>query len=188
MGQYDVRVVHKWGVTNPRTFCVGDLNEVDEKEPNNDDTEAQRVEINTTINGVILTPTDVDFFVFAGKKGQRVVFSCLTSSIDSKARPMIEMFDRSGRRLAFNRNYNGNDALADAILPEDADYVVRVSDFTYTQGSPQHFYRLSISTAPWIDAVFPPMVEPGKPAQLTLFGRNLPGGVIEPAHLPMAGR
>src|SRR5207245_332672 len=32
------------------------------------------------------------------------------------------------------------------------------------------------STGPWIDAVFPPVVEPGKPAAVTLFGRNLPGG------------
>jgi Bacterial pre-peptidase C-terminal domain len=179
VGQYDVRAIHKWGVSNPRAFCVGDLTEVTEKEPNNDDSEAQRIEINSTVNGVIATPTDVDFYVFSGKKGQRVVLSCLTSSIDSKARPMIELFDSSGRRVAFNRNYNANDAVTDAVL-EDGDYVVRVSEFTYTQGSPQHFYRLSVSTAPWIDAVFPPMVESGKPAQVTLYGRNLPGGVPEP--------
>jgi hypothetical protein len=179
VGQYDVRVINKWGVSNPRVFSVGDLNEVAEKEPNNDVPEAQRVDLNTTINGVISAPTDVDYSVFAGKKGQRVVISCLTQSIDSKARPMIELFDATGRRLAFNRNYNGNDALTDAVIPDDGDYFVRVSEFTYTQGSPQYFYRLSISTAPWIDAVFPPMVEPGKPAQVTLYGRNLPGGSLD---------
>ncbi|MCE9531186.1 MAG: PPC domain-containing protein, partial [Planctomycetes bacterium] len=168
---------------NPRTFTVGDLPEVAEKEPNNDVGEAQRIELNTTVNGVISAPTDVDFVVFPGKKGQRVIVSCLTSSIDSKARPMIEMYDVSQKRIAFNRNYNGNDALADGILPEDGDYFVRLSEFTYTQGSPLHFYRLTISTAPWIDAVFPPMVEPGKPAQVTLYGRNLPGGTPEPGAL-----
>ena len=25
VGQYDVRVINKWGVSNPRAFCVGDL-------------------------------------------------------------------------------------------------------------------------------------------------------------------
>lgn len=183
VGQYDVRVVHKWGVTNPRFFCVGDLTEVIEKEPNNDVSEAQRVELNSTINGSISAGTDVDFYVFNGKKGQRVVFSCLTSSIDSKARTMVEVFDSAGRRIAFNRNYNSNDALTDAVLPEDGDYFVRVSEFTYTLGGPQYFYRLSISTTPWIDSVFPPMVEPGKPAQVTLYGRNLPGGTPEPGAL-----
>jgi len=183
VGQYDVRLVHKWGTTNPRFFCIGDLPEVAEKEPNNDVGEAQRVDINTTINGTIATPTDVDFSVFTGKKGQRVIFNCLTSSIDSKARPMIELFDPTGKRIAFNRNYNGNDALADAILPEDGDYFLRLSEFTYTAGSAQHYYRLSITTAPWIDALYPPMVEPGKPAQVTLYGRNLPGGTLEPGSL-----
>jgi hypothetical protein len=182
-GNYDVRLVNHWGVSNPRVFCVGDLTEVTEKEPNNDVGEAQRIELNTTINGVISSPTDVDYSVFAGKKGQRVIFCCLASSIDSKARPMIEVYGANGRLIAANLNYNGNDALADAILQEDGDYFVRLFEFTYTVGSPQYFYRLSVSTAPWIDAVFPSIVEPGKPAQVTLYGRNLPGGVLDPGSL-----
>src|SRR5262249_53561220 len=40
--------------------------------------------------------------------------------------------------------------------------------------------RLSISTAPWIDAVFPSVVEPGKKAKLTVYGRNLPRGKVDP--------
>src|SRR5262249_2386210 len=51
LGIYDVRLVNKWGVSNPRAFVIGDLNEVLEKEPNNDVQEAQRVELNTTISG-----------------------------------------------------------------------------------------------------------------------------------------
>lgn len=183
VGQYDVRVVNKWGVSNPRVFCIGDLTEVAEKEPNNDIPEATRIELNSTITGTIATPTDVDYCVFPGKKGQRVVVSCLASSIDSRLRPMIEIFDVTGRRLANNRNYRDNDALTDAILPEDGDYFVRLSEFTYTLGTPNHFYRLSVTTAPWIDAVYPPMVEAGKPSQVTLYGRNLPGGTPEPGAL-----
>ena len=179
VGQYDVRVINKWGVSNPRVFCVGDLIDVAEKEPNNDIPEAQRIELNTTVTGIIANPTDVDYSVFAGKKGQRVVVSCLASSIDSRLRAMVEIFDATGRRLAANRNYKDNDALTDAVLPEDGDYFVRLSEFTYTLGTPNHFYRLSITTAPWIDAVHPAMVEPGKPSQVTLYGRNLPGGTPE---------
>ena len=40
-GTYDVRFVGKWGVSNPRAFVVGNLNEVNEKEPNNDVPEAR---------------------------------------------------------------------------------------------------------------------------------------------------
>src|SRR5262245_46711045 len=34
LGHHDVRVFNKWGVSNPRTFVVGDLPETVEKEPN----------------------------------------------------------------------------------------------------------------------------------------------------------
>jgi hypothetical protein len=180
LGNHDLRVVNKYGISNARTFVVGDLNEVMEKEPNNDVPEAQRVEVNTTINGSIGTPTDVDYYVFAGKKGQRVVISCLTASIDSRMNAGIEVFDTSDRRLAENRNYQGDDALTDITIPADGDYYVRIFEFTYAQGTPDHFYRLTISTAPWIDAIFPPSVEPGKTAQVTIYGRNLPGGKLEP--------
>jgi hypothetical protein len=179
LGIHDVRFVNQWGVSNPRAFVVGDLTEVAEKEPNDDVDKAQRVEINSTVNGVIANPTDVDYFVFAGKKGQRVVVSCLASSIDSRLDANLRVFDSEGRQVAANRNYLGGDALADVTLAEDGDYLVRLCQFTYTGGGPDYFYRLSITTAPWIDAVQPPMIEPGKTAEVTVYGRNLPGGKLD---------
>ncbi len=175
-GVYDLRFVGKWGVSNPRAFVIGDAIEANEKESNNDIPEAQKIEIGTVVNGVISAPTDVDYTVFTGKKGQRVVISCQASSLGSKASPMIEVFDVSGRKLAINRNYRDNDAMTDVVLPADGEYFVRLFQFTYTVGGPDYFYRLSVSAAPWIDAVFPPVIEPGKAAQVTLYGRNLPGG------------
>jgi hypothetical protein len=179
-GLYDVRLVNKYGISNPRAFAVGDQPEVNEKEPNNDVDSAQRVALNTVVNGTISPATDVDYFVFAGKKGQRVLLHCQASGIDSKLHPLVQLFDAAGRELAANRGYDGTDALADATLPADGDYTVRLSHFTYTQGSDDHFYRLRVTTAPWIDAVVPPMVVPGQTASLTVYGRNLPGGQPDP--------
>ncbi|HZU38894.1 MAG TPA: PPC domain-containing protein, partial [Gemmataceae bacterium] len=179
-GFYDVRLVNRWGVSNPRTFVVGDLNEVAEKEPNDTEKQRQRVTLNTTVTGAIAAPTDVDYYVFAGKKGQRVLISCLASSIDSRLEPEIRLYDSNNKQLALARDYKGTDALADCILPADGDYTVRVCSFTYTEGSPEHFYRLSITTAPWIDAIHPCVVEPGKPTHVTVYGRNLPGGTLDP--------
>jgi hypothetical protein len=187
LGVHDVRLVNKWGVSNPRAFVVGDLAEVAEKEPNDDVDKAQRVELNTTITGAIATPTDVDYFVFAGKKGQRVIVSCLASSIDSRLNAALELYGSGGKLLAENRRYHDNDALLDCTLPEDGDYSIRLFEFTHSLGSPEHYYRLSITTGPWIDAVYPPMVEPGKTAKLTVWGRNLPGGQPDPSAV-VAGR
>ncbi|HMF11223.1 MAG TPA: PPC domain-containing protein, partial [Gemmataceae bacterium] len=179
-GIHDVRLVTALGVSNPRAFVVGDLPESLEKEPNNDVPEAQRIELNSTVNGTISAPTDVDYFVFAGKAGQRVVASCLASSIDSRLAAGLELYAKQGSLLAANHEFLGTDAVLDYTLPLDGDYLVRVFAFTYTQGSPEHFYRLTVSTAPWIDAVYPPVVEPGKKTPVTVYGRNLPGGKPDP--------
>ncbi|HVS35520.1 MAG TPA: hypothetical protein VMS17_08060, partial [Gemmataceae bacterium] len=184
LGITDVRFAGKWGVSNPRAFVVGDLPEVMEKEPNNDVPEAQRVELNSTINGTMGNAVDVDYFVFTGKKGQRLLASCLASSIDSRFLPEVEIYDNKSHFLASGRNYDGNDALADCTLPDDGDYYVRLFEFTHTANIPggpsEYFYRLTISTTPWIDAIFPAVVEPGKPTPVTIYGRNLPGGQPDP--------
>jgi hypothetical protein len=179
-GIHDARLVNKWGVSNARAFVVGDLPEVVEKEPNDDVDKAQRLEMNSTVHGAIASPTDVDYYVFAAKKGQRVVISCLASSIDSRLCPGLEVYDAQSKPLGSNRRYSGTDALVDLAVPEDGDYYVRLFEFTHQQGTAEHFYRLTVSTAPWIDAVFPPMVEPGKATQVTVYGRNLPGGQPDP--------
>ena len=77
----------------------------------------------------------MDYYRFAGKKGQRVVVSCLASSIDSKLNAEVEVWDKGGTRLASNRNYRDNDALLDVTLPGDGDYLVRVNSFAYLLGT-----------------------------------------------------
>ena len=160
----------------PAPFVVGDLPEVLEKEPNNDVPEAMKIDLNTTVNGTIAAPTDVDLFLVPCKKGQRVVAACIADSIDSRAQPLVEIYDSTYRRLA---GANGPDAVTDFTPAADGNFFIRVAQFTYTAGGPTYFYRLTVTTNPWIDGVYPPMVEPGKPAQVTLYGRNLPGGTPE---------
>lgn len=172
-GLYDVRVVSKLGVSNPRLFTVGTYPELNETEPNNDVPEAQKISLGTTVNGVINSPTDVDFFQFSGAAGQRVLVHCAAGSIESRARPLLELFTSNGKRLAQNRNDNGTDALLDATLPTAGVYQIRLSEFAYQFGGPEHFYRLTLFAGPWIDAVFPPVVLPGKATKVALTGRNL---------------
>ncbi len=180
LGIHDVRISGKAGISNSRAFQITDLNEINEKEPNNDIPEAQKIEINTVINGVISAPTDVDFYSLKGKKGQRILASCLASSLDSKAVPLVEIFDTEDRLLSSSKNYDGNDALADFTVPNDGDYIIRVCQFTYNAGSAEHFYRLMVGTFPWIDAVFPNAIVAGQTVPATYYGRNLTGGVLDP--------
>ena len=181
VGFYDVRLVNKNGVSNPRRFVVGDLTEVAEKEPNNDVEQAHKVEIGTTITGTIAAGTDVDYTSFPAKKGQRVLITCLTASIDSRLDPEIRVISPKGLDVGYFRPSPQQDGLVDVTVPEDGEYLVRLNKFTYTVANAEYFYRLNIASAPYIDAIFPPMIEPGKTALLTLYGRNLPGGKADPA-------
>jgi hypothetical protein len=155
-GTVDVRVVSKSGLSNPRAFVVGNLTEVNESEPNNDVDQAQKIAPNTTVNGTISAPTDVDYVRFPAKAGQNIVVYCLTTSIDSKLSADLLVATPDGKRLAENRGYRGGDAVLDFKAPADGDYLVRLSQFAYSTGGPDHFYRLTVTDGSWVDAVFPP--------------------------------
>lgn len=180
-GIQDVRIVTKGGVSNPRAFVVSDQKEYSEQEPNDDVPKAQKIDVNSSVSGVISVPTDVDYYSFTAKKGQRIVCSCLTTSIDSKLPVFLQVYSSTETYLRSNRGYNGNDAILDFIAPEDDEYFVRVCCFSYTQGGIDHFYRLNVTSGPWIDAVFPSVIEAGKDTQVAVYGRNLPGGKLDPA-------
>jgi hypothetical protein len=178
VGIYDVRVVSKYGISNPRAFVVGDQEESLEQEPNNEQAQANRVPLNSVVCGLAM-PEDVDWFVFNAKQGQRVLIECWAWRIDSRLDGFLWLFDSNGKQLAVSQDENSRnektDPLIDFDVPADGDYYVKFSDFLYNGGE-LHFYRLRIGTAPLIDFALPTGVRPGETTPVTLFGRNLPGG------------
>lgn len=175
VGLYEVRAVGLYGMSNPRTFMVGQHAESAEEEANNNAETANETNLNTTINGTISGAADIDCFKFTGNKGQRVVFDLHAARIDSQLRAAMEVFGPSGRRLKFSRKVIRQDPHAVLILPESGEYQVKIYDFTY-RGGPDYFYRFSIHTTPYIEYVLPLAGQPGTTGTFTLYGHNLPGG------------
>ncbi|VTR97411.1 PPC domain-containing protein [Tuwongella immobilis] len=175
-GVLDVWAVSAQGLSNARPLVVSEIPERAEVNPNDQPEQAMPLEINQAVHGTLLTNTDVDYFRFAGKANQHVVIACQASSLDSRATPEISLIDESGSVLANNRNDRDQDAVLDLELPRDGTYLVRVVQFTYSSGGTDHFYRLLISTAPWIDSIDPPMISATQPTEVTIYGRNLPNG------------
>ena len=188
-GDYDVRFSGKEGVSNPRTFTVSDFAEVLEKEPNNERKDANRVELNVTVNGRIGGSEDVDWFVFAAHKGQRLLIDCRAWRIDSRLDGFMWLYDAQGKQLAQSQDEDIRDEKRDPFIDyeatADGDYYVKLTDFTYNGGN-DYFYRLSISTLPYLDLILPPSIPSGGPASVTLYGRNLPGG--EPSDFKIKNR
>ena len=183
-GVYEARVAGKYGVSNPRCFVVGSQNEIVEKEPNNDQKTATELAIDTVANGTA-DGDGVDFFKVALKKGQRVLIACRAHRIDSRMDPTLVVYDSTGAEVARSRDAIRRDPMVDLTAAADGDYFPQVFDCIY-RGGAEHVYRLTATTGPHVDFVFPPSGVPGTKGRFTLFGRNLPGGA--PANVQLDGR
>jgi hypothetical protein len=172
-GTYDVRLVGRFGVSNPRQFAVNrGLQDVAEKEPNNHPAEAQAVAVNSAINGVS-DGDDHDVFRFAAKKGERIVIDCQAQKLDSPLDANLALFGSDGQLLASNGDYHGRDPFLDFFVPADGEYLVQIHDLSYRGGFP---YRLLVTNRPHVENVFPRAVAAGATLELTAFGRNFGDG------------
>jgi len=178
-GDYDVRFIGKFGISNPRVFVVSDFAEALEAEPNNEKEKATKVPFNATINGRIGGGEDVDWFQFSAKSGQRVLIECRAWRIDSRLDGFMWLYGSDGKQLAMSQDEDIRDEKRDPFIdfdvPADGEYFIKLTDFTYN-GSPDHFYRVSIGTMPYLDFMLPPGGAPGAVVNVALYGRNLPGG------------
>ena len=167
-GTYDVRLVGRWGISNPRLFAVSHgLQDVAEAEPNNDLTQAQKIAINSAVGGMA-DGNGQDLFRFSATAGQRIVIDCQSGVLDSNMDATMSL-SAAGKLLASSGDYNGRDPFIDFLVPQDGEYEVLVHDLSYRGGLP---YRLLITDHPYVENVFPRAVRAGQPAELTAFGRN----------------
>lgn len=180
LGNYDVRVVGRFGASNPRVFAVGGLPEILEKGSNKDPTEAQEIPLNTTLNGKA-DARSPDFFRFTAERGQRLLIGCESEALDSRMNPVLFLYTKDGREIERNRL----GGIIDFNAPDQGEFLLKVHDFIY--GGGEHYaYRLCISSAPRIDLVYPPVGRPGSKGAYVLFGRNLPGS--QPSEFSINGR
>ena len=173
-GIYEARVVGRYGISNPRSFCVSNMQEETDAAGNNSAEKAVNLPAGTVINGRI-EAGQFDYFKLPMKKGERVILECLAQRIDSRLDPTMAVYGANGKEFIRVRDSVGEDCVLDFTAPADGDYQVRLFDAIYGGGN-EHFYRLSASAAAYIDFVFPPSATPGSNGSFTLYGRNLPGG------------
>lgn len=172
-GTYDVRLVGRFGVSNPRLLAVSHgLTDVAEVEPNNEPEKSLLVAVNSAINGSS-DQNGEDWFRFEAKRGQRVIVECLAMRLDSTMDGTLTLTNKVGKPLATNSDYFGADPFLDFVAPEDGEFFVKFHDLTYNGGAP---YRLVISDRPHVENVFPRAITAGQSATLTVLGRNLGSG------------
>jgi hypothetical protein len=170
-GLHAFRVRTKSGVSNLCLMSVGNLNEIDETEPNNALNAAQAITPNTTINGMI-TSEDVDYFSIDLAASQRL-------AVEVEAlRFGTTLFDPKLRLLS----PNGNEIVTEddtILMRQDAAFVYTAKDAgkytvviseTSFGGDGNCRYRLHIGSFPRPLSVTPLGGAPGAQVEVKWLG------------------
>ena len=175
VGVYAIRVRTADGLSNPFLFAVGQVPQIQEKEDNSTFETAQPVTSPAVVEGQ-LAGNDVDFFKFAGKKGQFIVVDAQCARIGSGVDPSIRLTTAARAYVASADDTPGllTDARLTAVLPEDTDYIVEISDSSY-KGANRPVYRLLIGPIPVAEEIYPQGGRRGETLGVELRGGNLSG-------------
>ena len=158
-GNHVMRVRTKSGVSHMRQFFASPFPNVEEKEPNSDFATAQPIELNQTIEGVVL-PEDVDYYKLTVRKGQRIGVQIdglrLGSIPGGMFAPYVAILDKDKFEKAFSDDtiLYRQDGYCSFTAEYDGDYYVMVRESSY-RGSNNSFYRLHVGDFRRPDAVYP---------------------------------
>ena len=153
-------------------FEVGKLPEVTEIEPNNRPAAAQFISYPVVINGRA-DAEDADYFRFAARAGQTLVFDILAARNGSKLDPVLTLLDESGRQIVYCDDYYiEKDARIEYTFSRDGNYLIRVSA-SYSRSGPDADYRLTISDRAGPLYAIPSGAQRGTSVEITVRGTNL---------------
>ncbi len=176
-----IRLYNAEGASAPAPFLIGNLKEIDEKEPNDRPKAAQAIDDpNVVVNGV-LTSGDVDCFAVPLKAGQTLV-----AAVDAYARlgsPIDAVLQVSSEGVVVAENHD--DVQLDPRLaftaPKTGTYIVRLFAFPSAPGTdirfagaPNAVYRLTLTTGPFITHAVPLSVAQTNPGTVEVQGWNVP--------------
>lgn len=171
LGEHPVRLRCAGGVSYMRTFWVGQFPVTDEKEPNNQFSQPQAIEMNQTIHGSADTE-DIDYYRVHARKGQRISAEVEGMRLGSIFfDPYLAILDSRRFELATSDDTAllKQDPFVSIVAPKDGEYTIMVRESAY-EGNKQCRYRLHVGHFSRPKAVYPPAALPGKEAHLTFIG------------------
>jgi hypothetical protein len=179
LGLRNWRLWTSQGATPSMKFMIGDLPEIVEQEIDGDPVPV-KVTLPVTINGRIFPREDVDIWTFAAKKGQNVWCEVHAARLGSPLEARLEIRDAQSRRLAESDDRRGADPRVRFVAPADGEYQVRIFDAQF-QGGQAYVYRLTLTSEPVIERVFPLGGKRGSTVALQLFGQNVSDATVNVA-------
>ncbi|MBT5715339.1 MAG: peptidase, partial [Opitutae bacterium] len=178
LGQHELRLRTKSGISTLKTFWVGPYPNLHEEEPNTSFEEAQRITINHTINGVVKNE-DVDYFEFNATKNQRISLEIEAIRLSGPLfDPYIAILDSNRFEVATSDDTDLllQDSTLSTIIPQTGKYFIEVRESSYRGGN-NFYYRLHVGTFPRPLIAFPAGGEVGKILTVNFMGD--PSGPIK---------
>jgi len=165
-GLYPIQVITKSGISNLRLLGVGALPVVPEVEPNSSFETAQKIALNSTIEGVVKFE-DLDYFEIELAEGQTVHAEVegLRLSYDYSNRifdPYVAFLDANEFEVSESDDSSllQQDPLCSFTAPKTGNYKVLIRDSSFG-GNDLAYYRMHIGTFPRPTAVVPAGGQPG---------------------------
>ncbi|MDB4614239.1 PPC domain-containing protein [bacterium] len=171
LGEHTAQVRTKSGISEYRTFFVGALPAVAEKEPNSLFAEPQAISANVTVEGVVQAE-DVDYFTVDCKKGERLSLEIEGMRFGQTLfDPYIAVLDsrRFEVKAVDDSPLVRQDAVCSVIIPEDGTYTIEVRESGYG-GNGNCRYRLHVGHFPRPIAVFPAGGKRGEKVDVKYIG------------------
>jgi hypothetical protein len=186
LGEHCLRVRTATGISELRTFWVGALPTVAEKEPNTDFAQPQKIDLDVTVAGTI-DSEDVDYFAVQLKKGQRLTVEMEGIRLgETMFDPFLAILDTNRFELAAcdDSALLVQDPVASIIAPADGTYLIQVRDSAYG-GNGNCRYRLHVGTFPRPRVAYPAGGQAGTDLAVQLLG-DASGAISRTVHLPDA--
>lgn len=166
----NITVTGAGGVSNTVNFLTDDLPQFVKEA----DDVIKPITLPINAWGILRNTGQKDAFRFQGRKGEVITFDLNARRQSSKSTsPRLEVLDANEHVLTSNIGLDsGADPFLAFTVPADGDYLIRVSETTLS-GSPEHVYRLTAGSLPYVTGYWPLSVPAGKKSTIHLIGPNL---------------
>ena len=181
-GVHWLRFFNAAGVSVPRAFIVGHTTETVEEESNDLPEQADEItDPAVTINGVLSKTGDVDIYRVQVPAGRTLVASMEANrQLGSPMDAVLQILNEQGTVVAQNDDDHALDPQIAYDVPAEGTYFVRTFAFPSAPnstiklaGAATYIYRLTITHGPFIDHVFPAVVDHRSNSAVTICGWNL---------------
>jgi len=176
LGVYPFALQTRRGITRAKFLHVGPLPSVAEAKSHKTRETAQKVALDTTIDGRMLAE-DVDWYAFEATKGQAIRIEAEGVRLGLYDLDLqFEVFGPDGRMVlrADESSIGRADPVAGFRAEQDGTYHVALRDVAY-RGSSYGAYRLHVGTFPRPIGVLPAGGRPGETIEVALLGDLEPG-------------